>query len=230
MTSFSDFLRNQSGAVAVDWVVLTGSVVGLGLATMAVVSGGVENLATDTAQSLADQSGSGVFNWGGSLQTIASFDFSGGSAEGWFGGQVMDMGGEIGELLVLGRNESTGFQVEIPDGTQEAVMSFNLVSGDSLDGEQATMSINGTTVAIATANWRNTTTFEIPQLDGTNVEATVVVERANLGGSGWSDEISTVQVTVDQPTGNLDFQVHSSTNQNINDEYWGIDNFEAEAR
>jgi hypothetical protein len=36
------FLQDQSGAVTVDWVVLTGGLVGLGLATMAVVSGGVE--------------------------------------------------------------------------------------------------------------------------------------------------------------------------------------------
>ncbi len=46
------FLTSESGAVTTDWVVLTAGIVGLGLATMGVVSGGVENLATDTASVL----------------------------------------------------------------------------------------------------------------------------------------------------------------------------------
>ncbi len=55
MTAFiKDFAKSESGAVTVDWVVLTAAIVGLGLAVMAVVSGGVENLSTDMAQSLAD--------------------------------------------------------------------------------------------------------------------------------------------------------------------------------
>jgi len=37
------FLKDESGAVTVDWVVITSGVVGLGLATMAVVSGGVQS-------------------------------------------------------------------------------------------------------------------------------------------------------------------------------------------
>jgi len=47
-----EFLRNESGAVTVDWVVLTGGLVGLGLATMAVVSAGVEDLSGDTRTAL----------------------------------------------------------------------------------------------------------------------------------------------------------------------------------
>lgn len=49
-----NFASNESGAVTVDWVVLTAALVGLGLAVMAVVSGGVENLSTDIGQSLAN--------------------------------------------------------------------------------------------------------------------------------------------------------------------------------
>jgi hypothetical protein len=40
--------------VTVDWVVLTAALVGLGLAVMAVVSSGVENLGTDIRNSLAN--------------------------------------------------------------------------------------------------------------------------------------------------------------------------------
>jgi hypothetical protein len=47
MHSPHEFLTSESGAVTVDWVVLTAAIVGLGLATMAVVSGGVEDLSRD---------------------------------------------------------------------------------------------------------------------------------------------------------------------------------------
>ncbi len=55
MTSiFTTFAKSRSGAVTVDWVVMTAAMVGLGLAVMFVVSGGVENLSTDVAQELAN--------------------------------------------------------------------------------------------------------------------------------------------------------------------------------
>lgn len=47
------FIKNESGAVTVDWVVLTAALVGLGLATMSVVSQGVENTSGDVAAELA---------------------------------------------------------------------------------------------------------------------------------------------------------------------------------
>lgn len=49
-----NFAKSESGAVTVDWVVLTAALVGLGLAVMAVVSSGVENLGTDIRNSLAN--------------------------------------------------------------------------------------------------------------------------------------------------------------------------------
>ena len=48
------FAKSESGAVTVDWVVLTAALVGLGLAVMAVVSSGVENLGTDIRNSQAN--------------------------------------------------------------------------------------------------------------------------------------------------------------------------------
>jgi hypothetical protein len=54
MYSPHEFLKSESGAVTVDWVVLTAAIVGLGLASMAVVSAGVEDLSDDTATHLTD--------------------------------------------------------------------------------------------------------------------------------------------------------------------------------
>jgi len=49
------FLNSESGAVTVDWVVLTAAIVGLGLAVMAVVSAGVEDLSNDINTQLTGQ-------------------------------------------------------------------------------------------------------------------------------------------------------------------------------
>jgi Flp pilus assembly pilin Flp len=51
--AFKNFAANESGAVTVDWVVLTAAIVGLGLAVMAVVSGGIEDLSDDINDGLA---------------------------------------------------------------------------------------------------------------------------------------------------------------------------------
>ncbi len=48
------FFYEESGAVTVDWVVLTAGIVGLGLATTAVVSGGVSDLAGDVDTQMTD--------------------------------------------------------------------------------------------------------------------------------------------------------------------------------
>ena len=66
--TFRSFVDDDSGAVTVDWVVLTAALVGLGLAVMAVVSGGVEDLANDTDTALmnteiSDSFGSALSDW-----------------------------------------------------------------------------------------------------------------------------------------------------------------------
>ena len=42
---FKTFKNDESGAVTVDWVVLTAAIVGLGLVVMTTVGGGIEQLA-----------------------------------------------------------------------------------------------------------------------------------------------------------------------------------------
>jgi Flp pilus assembly pilin Flp len=42
---FKTFANDESGAVTVDWVVLTAAIVGLGLVVMQTVGGGIETLA-----------------------------------------------------------------------------------------------------------------------------------------------------------------------------------------
>lgn len=51
--SINAFVFEESGAVTVDWVVLTSALVALGVATLAVVSGGVGEVSNETSTHLA---------------------------------------------------------------------------------------------------------------------------------------------------------------------------------
>lgn len=55
------FKNDEAGAVTVDWVVLTAAIVGLGIAVIAAVSTGTNELGTDIRTSL---SGASVNNLG----------------------------------------------------------------------------------------------------------------------------------------------------------------------
>ena len=55
MKLFKDFMRDEDGAVTVDWVVLTAAIVGLGIAVLTSVSGGTTSLADKISSNLAGQ-------------------------------------------------------------------------------------------------------------------------------------------------------------------------------
>jgi phosphomannomutase len=84
----STFIQDETGAVTVDWVVLTSALVGLGIAVTLVVSGGVENVSNDVAQTLADTSVE--FTFFGNAADAASAIFS--SAESIFYGEEQSNG------------------------------------------------------------------------------------------------------------------------------------------
>lgn len=50
---FKNFNKDESGAVTVDWVVLTAAIVGLGIAILGTVRTGATSLATDIGADLA---------------------------------------------------------------------------------------------------------------------------------------------------------------------------------
>jgi len=52
---FEKFAADESGAVTVDWVVLTAAIVGLGIAVLLSVSAGVEDMSGDVEDKLFAQ-------------------------------------------------------------------------------------------------------------------------------------------------------------------------------
>jgi Flp pilus assembly pilin Flp len=57
---FKSFKNDESGAVTVDWVVLTAAIVGLGLVVMTTVSGGLTTAATAITTDLTTDVTSGA--------------------------------------------------------------------------------------------------------------------------------------------------------------------------
>lgn len=55
MNRIKQFLKDDSGAATVDWVVLTAAVVGLGVTAVDTVEEGINSLASDIAESLANK-------------------------------------------------------------------------------------------------------------------------------------------------------------------------------
>ncbi|MDP4033320.1 MAG: pilus assembly protein [Pseudorhodobacter sp.] len=54
--TFKAFASDESGAVTVDWVVLTAAIVGLGIVVMTTVGGGIETLSGKIVTNLNDTS------------------------------------------------------------------------------------------------------------------------------------------------------------------------------
>ncbi len=54
MKLFNAFLKDESGAVTVDWVVLTAAIVGLGIAVLTSVGNGTTSLADQISSNLAN--------------------------------------------------------------------------------------------------------------------------------------------------------------------------------
>jgi len=55
MTNLMSFIKDEDGAVTVDWVVLTAAIVALGLVVGNSVKGGAEGLAADVGADLTAQ-------------------------------------------------------------------------------------------------------------------------------------------------------------------------------
>jgi hypothetical protein len=225
------FLKSDSGAVTVDWVVLTAGTTGLGLATMAVISGGMQNISGDMSGTIGGITISDRFAAAFQAVQLAAMDFSGGNAGGWTGASVSNVGGMLGELLRIGPNGLAELTLDVPAGASEAVFTFSLIGGDSLDNESATIMINGQPVTIGTGDhgfisWANA------NVPGVTVETNVLSQGTELGGSTndtWLESVTNVTITVQNPGNSVTLGVASSTNQSINDEWFGIDNFTANA-
>ncbi len=217
------FLSDESGAVTVDWVVLTGAVVGLGLAATAVVSGGVESLSNETAEELASTSISTRF---ASLVSLFNGDFSNGSG-GFSGGTVINAPG-FGEILQVGQNETVELTLDVPPGSSSATIDFDLIAADDFDGDSATILVNGQTVSVYTDDNGNISIAD-GGVSGVSVSVNQQYTNSNQGGGALGDSRATYSITVDNPGSSLTLGVASSQSAGVSNEYFALDNVSVSA-
>ncbi len=214
------FRGEEKGAVTVDWVVLTAAVVGLGLASAAVVSAGVENVSEDTASELADTTIQTRF---ATARSLFDSDFSGGLG-GWLGGTATSLAG-FGDVLQLGAGETAELSLSVPAGAESATISFDLIAGDDLDGgDYATIMVNGQAVSVYEDDHGN-----VSVSGNAPAGISVSVDHQNINdplgaGSHGHDSVSTYTITVNDPGTSLTLGVNSGTNEPVSSEFYALDN------
>ena len=235
------FVLSESGAVTVDWVVLTAASVGLGLASVAAVRTGSGSLADAISASL---SGASVM----ALDGLNRMGFGDGNFLGWSTNRT-GFSEALGTFLgpFAGHEDAVTHDVILPDGATEATISFDLLLLDSWDGTGAVhsdvnsggrgdgiaFSINGTEIGYSSmTNGSAGTPSGTFEMDGTtySYELTQASSGAYFsppdGGGHWSDAVWNVTVTADNPPpGGFQFGVNGTSNQGITDESFGIDNY-----
>ena len=219
----SRFLRDECGAVTVDWVVLTGAIVGLGLATTAVVSGGVESLSQETAEELAGTSISTRF---ASVVSLFSGDFSDG-AGGFVGGTVINASG-FGSVLQIGQNETVELSLDMPPGTTSATIGFDLIAVDDFDGDTATIFVNGQAVSVYSDDDGNITVSD-NGVSGVSVSVNQQYTNANNGGGSEADSRATYSITVDNPGSSVTLGVASNQSAGVDNEFFALDDVSVSA-
>jgi Flp pilus assembly pilin Flp len=218
------FLGDEDGAISVDWVVLTAALTGLGLATVAVVSGGVESLSRDTADTL---SGVSIQTRFATRETLLSTDFSDGLGA-WVGGTVASLAG-FGDVLQLGPGETAMMELSVPAGAQSATITFDMLGIDDLSGEAATVYVNGQAVATYSDNHGTITTEDLGA-SGITVNVSQQYTNDPVGaGSHGHDSRATYTITVDDPGETLTFGVGSGSGQPISEEFYAIDDVDVVA-
>ncbi|MEL6585513.1 MAG: hypothetical protein AAFQ50_02460 [Pseudomonadota bacterium] len=217
-TDFSAFLAAEDGAVTVDWVVLTAALVGLGLAVATVISQGLSDLSNDTSAQLADQN---VLMRFASVGNLFNTDFASGPGD-WLGGAVVSLAG-FGEVLQVRDNETVELPFDVPAGATSATITFDVIGANDLDGDPATIMINGQPVAVYRDNHGTITTSDAG-VSGVSVNVQQQYANNPVGaGDHGHDSRATYTITVDNPSGALTLGISSGTNDGLDDEFYAVD-------
>jgi hypothetical protein len=222
----SGYLKNEGGAITVDWTVLTGALVGMGLAVLVLVAGGTEALSRSIGAMLA-----GIINDTEGLLYFGGFDDGPG---GWSNGRTTD-GSDFGAVLgpFAGSNGAiaTESTFQIPQGAEVASFTFDMIAVDSWDDERFIVFVDG--VAAASLNFNHNADGITGQWVSDNPDYSFEVLSVGARGpagynSGWPDQSATVRLDVANPGGSVSLGFGSTLNQGLSDESFAIDNVSLE--
>ena len=218
-----DFLRSESGAVTVDWVVMTAALTGLGLAVSSTLSNGLQNLSSDTRDHMTGVGTRTAFD-----RIFAREDFENGPGA-WSAGEVLNAPG-FGNVLAFSGNQRSGsMPIDVDPKYSYAKIEFDVIVGDSWDNEQGAISIGGEDVMIASHAWSGGAP-EIQTFDGPeDMSVTLTRTTTDTGhnsGVWQSNSDYTYRVSVTSRNDGSDLTLGASTtlDTRATDEFFGIDN------
>lgn len=221
--NFLDFFHDDRGAVTVDWVVLTAAVVGLGLATTAVVSAGVNTASNATADELSGYTIQTRF-----AQALSLFDSDFSNGRGAFTGGTLINAAGFGDILQVGQNETVELSLDVPPGSSSATIGFDLIGADDFDGDTATIFVNGQAVSVYQDDNGNITVTD-GGVSGVTVSVDQQYTNTNNGGGALGDSRATYSITVDNPGSNITLGVASSQTADVGNEYFALDDVSVSA-
>jgi len=219
------FILSESGAVTTDYVMLSASVVGMGIAVLNSTATGVETLADDINTALTGQIVNTNFARAGYFD-----DFESGSGF-WVGGQTDDSeeayGGILGPYGGTDGAEAVTRTYDLMSGYDTAVVEFDLHAIDSWDNEDFIVFIDGEPVSSHNFRWQEDgTTGGWTTADGNyNVSIESDGPRQHTGyNTEWTDQSYSVRVEVTDPGPSMSVGFGSTLTQSVQDESWAVDN------
>ncbi len=229
-THVTRFLRDESAAVTVEYVVLAAAVTGMALLSSDVIYRGLGALAGTVDGELQGESTTRT----GALSYDDGFE---NGAAGWAGAAasaVRGFGNILGPITGSGGAASVTREFEFAEGTPEATFSFDLLAMDSLDGESGIVYIDGQEVGRMTTDFTTGTVFTPADgiaARGISFQTRLEDDRVDLGGTSaerrFVDSRAKILVTVANPASKVTFGFGSTANHGAHDESFGIDNFRA---
>jgi hypothetical protein len=230
--AWKSYAVEETGAVTVDWVVLTAALVGLGIAVMAVLTGGLRQQSGDVRDMMQRDDliltrFARAVEETGVLGALFGEDFSTGPGR-WSGGPVVDAEG-FGEILQIGPNGRVSMSVDVPPGAASATVAFDLIGANDLSGVSAIISIDDRDVAIYTDDHGNITTSE-PATSGITVTRDQQYTNSHMGaGDVGADSRARYTLTIDDPAAQFSVAVRSTSDRPLSEEYFAIDDVDVRA-
>lgn len=235
----ASFISDDSGAVTVDWTVLTAAIVGLGISAAAAVRTGTVDLGQDIEAALSGATISDM-SWA-FARDLVSQNFADGNFAGWSVArhQVFGAWGDmLGPFGTETENNPLTYDVSLPAGMTDALVKFDLIIGDSWDGVAGaanpwTTALGDSLRLMVDGQVVSTEHFVFSQnhpgyVDGMWTERSGTLQvgestfnltmtpkdlpTANVGGAGWVDQRWSVQLeAINAPA---DFQLGFSGTSN----------------
>lgn len=224
------FLRDGTGAVTVDYVVLAAAVTFVALLASDILEGGMRSLAGTVDSELKGEAP-------GATTGLSYSDGFDNGAQGWAGAVSTDIAGighVLGPIGNTGGAPSVNRDFAIDPGADRAVFEFDLLSMDNLDGDTGTVFIDGAAVGSVTVSDGVPVFTAAGDLEarGIIVRYGEVDRATHLGGNAAHvDARSTFLISVrndpSNPRGTINLGFGSDATAGADNEFFAIDNLTA---